>query len=97
MKTSVPKLHSVTWKSGIDAPNVTHIHEHRHDKVTIENVFARAINAGCYEVFVCGYDRNEEFYMAASTGDLERVIYMLELAKRDLLSRDELTKEKEKL
>lgn len=89
MKTSVPKLRSIKWKSGIDSPNVTHIHEHRHDKIPIENVFAGAINAGCYEVFVCGYDRNEELYMAASTGNKERVIYMLELAKIALLSRDE--------
>ena len=89
MKTSVPKLHSVKWKSGIDAPNVTHIHEHRHDKIPIENVLYGAINAGCYEVFVCGYDSNSDLYIASSTGNKERVIYMLELAKRDLLGRNE--------
>lgn len=76
MKTSVPKLHSITWKNGGLARNVVTIRSETNKDIPVDNVIKGAWGAGLKEVVVFGYDANGEEYVASSSGRIEKAAFM---------------------
>ena len=50
-----------------------------------EKVLTRAVNVDLTEVVVIGTDPNGDLYFASTTSDCPRVLWLLELARQDLL------------
>ena len=75
MRTTIPKLHSIRFKTGPLADNVDHIGPHNRD-VPVINVLHGAATAMLTEVVLIGYDADGLEYVAGSTGSIERASYM---------------------
>lgn len=65
--------------------NVTEFPWNGVGRVPPENVLDGARDAGCYEVIVIGYDREQREYFASSTSDGPRMLWMIERFKQAIL------------
>lgn len=74
MKTSIPKLHSIKWKNGLQAENV-HIINHNMD-IPVDRVLSGAYSEGLREVVLFGYDQNGGEYIASSSTSKEKSAFM---------------------
>lgn len=83
-KTSIPKLHSIRFKDGPLADNVTHIAP-PNTPVPVINVLCGAAEEMLTEVVLIGYDAYGREYIAGSTPDLQRAAYMFGRAQLHML------------
>ena len=76
-KTSIPKLHSIKWKSGAFAENVVCLDNYQQeDGTTVENVLRGAYEAGLRDIVVMGYKEDGSEYVAGSTKNVHKTHYM---------------------
>jgi hypothetical protein len=78
MKTSIPKLHSIKWKSGAFAENVVCLDNYQQDEgTTVENVLRGAYEAGLRDIVVMGYKKEDgSEYVAGSSKNVYKAHYM---------------------
>lgn len=84
MRTSVPKLHSIRFKTGPLAENVEHICAD-DTGVPVVNVLHGAAEAMLTDVVLIGYDADGQEYIAGSVGDPQRTAYMFARAHLNML------------
>lgn len=75
MRTSVPKLHSIKFKTGPMVDNVTHVGPPNRD-VPVINVLHGAAESMLREIVLIGYDVDGREYIAGSTSNAQRAAYM---------------------
>lgn len=87
-KKSVPKLHSIKWKTGANADNVE-LHPNRASKdIPVVDVLSGALNAQLKEVLVAGREPDGTLYVASSISDISRAHLLVSLAGKILLEYD---------
>lgn len=77
-RKSIPKLHSIRWKSGRLAPGVTVIQsDQRPHIVPSPDLLSGALNAHLHDIVLIGYEPNGKEYFAFSNPDIQRAHYLL--------------------
>lgn len=76
-RVSIPKLHSIKWKTGPFAENIIHVNmtEERKD-VPVINVLMGAAEENLYDIVIFGYNKHNEEFIATSTSNIQRAAYM---------------------
>lgn len=59
---------------------------------TVAQTLSFAAHANLTEVVVIGYDNDGEFYFTSSMADGPEALWLLEIAKRELLATTEITR-----
>ena len=77
MRSSYPKLHSIKWKSGVNADNVELLHYEKKETVPLVDVLSSALNAGLTDVALVGKYPNGESYIASTIRDHQKAAYLL--------------------
>lgn len=90
-RTSVPKLHSIKWKrpQGVaPEPNgaVVPLGGWTRMDVPVLNVLEGAARADLDGLFLIGYDKTGDIYMASSYADGGNLLWLLAQAERRLLA-----------
>lgn len=75
-KVSIPKLHSIKWKTGPLAENVTHIGPDGKKDVPAMSVLQGAAEAMLYDLVLIGYDQDGQEYIAGTMANQQRAAYM---------------------
>lgn len=87
-KTSVPKLHSIKFKSGAFAgDDVVYPREFRGENLPAINILEGAAMANLTDVVLIGYEPNGEEYIAGTMRCNKKAAYMFARGQFDMLRR----------
>ena len=79
-KVSYPKLHSLTLKGGLHAPNIDFHPMASFDRVGVDDVLYGAHKEGLEDVLIIGVDSWGNEYIAMSDPDMYRAHYLAQRA-----------------
>ena len=86
MRTSIPKLHSIKFKSGAFAENVSYPSQFKTPKsIPAINVLEGAIIEGLQDVVLIGYRQDGSEYIAGSFTDAKKAGYMFARGHLEML------------
>lgn len=76
MKTSIPKLHSVRWKNGALAPNVSVLKTYNSVPIPAINCLRGAYEEDLKEIIILGYNDSGEEKIFTNQTTVEKAAYM---------------------